>query len=95
MPFFLWIAIFLALALLGVGLVVTLRGEKSLVDKRLESYMQQERSSEPAETEVKQAREAILTDWITKTVEQTNLETTLRGSWLEQILSLRPANILP
>ena len=73
MPFFLWIAIFLALALLGVGLVVTLRGEKSLVDKRLESYMQQERSSEPAETEVKQAREAILTDWITKTVEQTNL----------------------
>jgi len=73
MPFFLWIAIFLALALLGAGLVVTLRGEKSLVDKRLESYMQQERSSEPAETEVKQAREAILTDWITKTVEQTNL----------------------
>lgn len=73
MPLFLWIAIFLALALLGVGLVVTLRGEKSLVDKRLESYLQQESSSEPAEAEVKQAKEAFLTDWITERVEKTNL----------------------
>ncbi len=73
MPFFLWIGILIALVLLIIGLVVTLTGEKSLVDQRLESYLQQETSGQPAESEVKQAREAVLTTWITKRVEQTNL----------------------
>lgn len=73
MPLFLWIAIGLALALLGVGLVVTLRGEKSLVDQRLESYVNQQTGGQTADEDVKQAREAILTDWITKRVEKTNL----------------------
>jgi tight adherence protein B len=73
MPLFVWIGIVLGILLLIVGLVVTLSSEKSLVDKRLESYLQQEITGEPAAAELKQAREAILTDWITKRVEQTNL----------------------
>jgi tight adherence protein B len=73
MPVIIWIAIGIALVLLGVGLVITLRGEKSLVDQRLESYVENQQGVEPTEKEVKQAREAILTDWITKRVEQTNM----------------------
>lgn len=74
MPPFLIVAIVLAVILLVVGLVVTLTSEKSLVDQRLESYLQQEKgTSEVEAAEVKEARAAILTDWITKRVEQTNL----------------------
>jgi tight adherence protein B len=72
MALFIWIAIGIALALFATGLVITLRGEKSLVDQRLESYVEYQQGGEATETEVKKVREAILTDWITKRVEQTN-----------------------
>ncbi|MCL5428695.1 MAG: type II secretion system F family protein [Chloroflexi bacterium] len=72
MPPLLLIGILLAVILLVVGLVVTLTSEKSLVDQRLESYLQQEMGAEATEAEVKQARAAVLTNWITKKVEQTN-----------------------
>ncbi len=72
MPPLLLLGILLAVILLAVGLVVTLTSEKSLVDQRLESYLQQEVGAEATESEVKQARAAVLTSWITKSVEQTN-----------------------
>lgn len=73
MPLFIWIGIGVAIILLVTGLVVTLSSEKSLVDERLESYLQQETTGKLPEGEVKQARAAILTNWITKRVEQTNM----------------------
>jgi tight adherence protein B len=71
---FLFIAVVLAVLILVVGIVVTLTTQKSLVDQRLESYLQQEKGTTEVEpAELKEARQAILTDWITKRVEQTNL----------------------
>ena len=62
----------IAVALLAVGIFVTLRGERSLVDRRLEQYIQPEKSESQEETK-QRARSAILTTWLTKTVETTNL----------------------
>ncbi|HLD93824.1 MAG TPA: type II secretion system F family protein [Anaerolineales bacterium] len=73
MPLILWIGIISAVVLLVVGLFVTLTGQRSLVDQRLEAYLQQEKAGEAVtEGEVKQAREALLTSWITRQVERTD-----------------------
>lgn len=71
MPPFLLIGIGLALILLITGLVVTLRTEKSLVDQRLERYLEQEKEAPRDEAE-QRARANILTNWITRNVESTN-----------------------
>lgn len=71
MPPFLTIGIGLALVLLVIGLIVTLRTEKSLVDQRLERYLEQEPDGPAAETE-ERVRASILTNWITKNVDSTN-----------------------
>jgi tight adherence protein B len=71
---FLFVALALAFLLLMIGVVVTLTTQKSLVDERLENYLQQEKGTTEVEpAELKEARQAILTDWITTRVEQTNL----------------------
>jgi tight adherence protein B len=72
MPTFLWVGIVLAIALLAVGLFVTLRSERSLVDKRLESYLEQ---NVPKNEETQQDRRttSAITEWINKRVETTNL----------------------
>jgi tight adherence protein B len=73
MPFILWIGIILAVILLVVGLIVTLTSQRSLVDQRLEAYLQQEKGGETVtEGDVKKAREAVLTTWITRQVERTD-----------------------
>lgn len=71
MPPFLLFGIGFAILLLIVGLVVTLRTEKSLVDQRLERYLEQEKEAPHDEAE-QRARANILTNWITKNVESTN-----------------------
>lgn len=70
-PFF-WIGILLAIILLAAGLFVTLRSQRSLVDKRLESYMVQKAEIvEAAKAEEKQT--GAITEWISKRIETTNL----------------------
>lgn len=71
MPLYLWVGILLALILLVVGLVITLRTERSLVEQRLERYLEQEKGK-PDEDAEKQTRAAVLTNWITSRVETTN-----------------------
>ena len=72
MPGLLLIGILMAVVLLAVGIVVTLRGEHSLVERRLEQYLQPEQADTQEETK-ERARRAILTNWLTQTVETTNL----------------------
>lgn len=72
MPPFLWIGIILAVSLLVVGLIVTLRSERSLVDKRLESYLEQQEEKSKEEKQRKSLSSAI-SNWITSKVETTNL----------------------
>ena len=71
MPVFLWIGIIVALVLLTVGLVVTLTSEKSLVDQRLEGYLEQAQEAGEIEDE-RNARSAAITSWLTKRVETTS-----------------------
>lgn len=74
MPPYLIAALVLALILLIVGLIVTLTGEKSLVDQRLESYLQGEAGvASPGSGEIEEVRAAILTDWLTQRVEKTDM----------------------
>lgn len=71
MPSFLIVGILIAVGLLAIGLVVTLRSERSLVDKRLESYLEAKEEGKQADAERKQATSA-LTQWINDRVETTN-----------------------
>ncbi|MGH2582001.1 MAG: type II secretion system F family protein [Anaerolineales bacterium] len=71
MPVFLWIGIIVALALLTVGLVVTLTSERSLVDQRLEGYLEQPQEAGEIEDE-RSARSAVITSWLTRRVETTS-----------------------
>ena len=71
MPVFLWIGIIVALVLLTVGLVVTLTSEKSLVDQRLEGYLEQAQEGGRIEDE-RTARSAVITSWLTRRVETTS-----------------------
>jgi tight adherence protein B len=72
MPTFLLIGIVLAVLLLVVGLVVTLRSERSLVDQRLESYLEAKEENAQAQAERKNTTTA-LTNWITQRIETTNM----------------------
>lgn len=72
MPAYLLAGLLVAFGLLAVGLFVTLRSERSLVDKRLESYLEAKQEQEQAEAERKDKTSA-LTNWITRRIETTNL----------------------
>ncbi len=72
MPTFLWIGFSLAFALLAIGLLVTLRSERSLVDKRLESYLKQNPEKDHEAQQDGKSTSAI-TEWINQRVETTNL----------------------
>lgn len=64
------IGILSAVILLVVGLVVTLRGERSLVERRLEQFLEPE--TPETKEENKRVRSTILTSWLTRRVEKTN-----------------------
>ncbi|MEX2161913.1 MAG: type II secretion system F family protein [Anaerolineales bacterium] len=68
----LWVGIGVALVILLAGIIVTLRTEKSLVDQRLERYLEQGDDQSKGEAK-KKARASILTSWITQRIESTHL----------------------
>ncbi|MCW5875786.1 MAG: type II secretion system F family protein [Anaerolineales bacterium] len=70
MPPLFWVGIGLALLMLLIGSVVAVRGEKSLVDQRLEQYLDEVRQ-DAKEDGSKRAKDGVLTTWITKRVEPT------------------------
>lgn len=72
MPQFLVLGIGFALILLVVGLIVTLRTERSIVEERLERYLEQDPEGTPDEAE-QRVRANILTNWITERVETTKI----------------------
>lgn len=71
MPTFLAVGFALAGVLLAIGLFVSLRTERSLVEERLERYLEQEPDL-PVDEAERRARSNILTNWITKRVETTD-----------------------
>jgi tight adherence protein B len=68
---FLWIGIILAVVLLAVGLFITLRSERSLVDQRLEGYLAEKQEQAEAER-ANSTLTTALTKWINERVETTN-----------------------
>ena len=73
MPLFIWIGIALALILLVIGLVVTLRSQRSLIDERLDQYLEDPQKIDPDSDEDVSDKPGALTDWLTRSVERTSL----------------------
>jgi len=66
----LWSGVGLAVILFLIGLMVTLRSERSLVDKRLEGYLAEKQSNlEQSEAKTKNT---ALTNWVNERVASTN-----------------------
>jgi tight adherence protein B len=65
-----WILIIggvLVLGLLIVGIIVSATGERTLVEERLEQYLEEEKTEEQ-----KKAERAVLTEWVSKRMERTS-----------------------
>lgn len=67
----LWSGIAVAVILFIVGLVVTLRSERSLVDRRLEGYLA-EKEVKLEQNELSQGKNSALTNWVNERVATTN-----------------------
>lgn len=63
----------IAILLLGVGIVVTITSDRSLVEERLDRYVEEEKPQKGADG----AHTAMLTDWLNRSVE--------KSSWGENI----------
>lgn len=61
----------LAVVLLAAGLFITLRSQRSLVEERLESYLEGNKE-QPEEESVRQGSATLLTNWLTQRVDATN-----------------------
>lgn len=72
MPLFIWIGIALAVALLVLGLIVTLRSQRSLIDERLEKYTETPAFVEPDSDDEDANNPGALTEWLTRRVERTS-----------------------
>ncbi len=79
----------LALILLIVGLVVTIRGERDLVEERLGQYTEEELA---AELDVPAS--APLTDWLNVRVEKTDWGDRIARSLAQADLKLKPAEYI-
>lgn len=71
MPLYLWAGLLIAVILLVIGLVVTLTSQRSLVDERLQSYLNEGKEI-PQEGEPRSDKGSALTNWLTRRVETTN-----------------------
>ncbi|MCW5873370.1 MAG: type II secretion system F family protein [Anaerolineales bacterium] len=67
----LWLGVAIAITLFVVGLVVTLRSERSLVDRRLEGYLA-EKQSNLEQSDLTQTKSSALTQWVNERVATTN-----------------------
>lgn len=72
MPVFVWVGIGLALVLLALGLAVTLRSQRSLIDERLEQYLDSSVERDQDDDLGQRERPGALTEWLTRSVEQTS-----------------------
>ncbi len=72
MPTLILFGILSAVVLLVAGIAFTLRDERSLVDRRLEQYVQTDKAESKEESK-QRARTTILTNWLTQRVETTSL----------------------
>lgn len=71
MPLYITVGIALSLLLLTIGIVVTLRSQRSLIDERLDHYSDEGRNDQD-EGQEKGEKPGILTDWLTRNVERTS-----------------------
>lgn len=72
MPIFIWVGAGIALVLLAIGIVVTLTSQRSLIDERLESYLEEQDEEFERATKEGRQRPSFLTTWLTEQVETTN-----------------------
>ncbi len=72
MPLFITVGIALSLLLLALGIVVTLRSQRSLIDERLDHYSDEGRNNDQSEDQEGGEKPGFLTDWLTRSMERTS-----------------------
>ncbi|HVM73017.1 MAG TPA: hypothetical protein VMT91_14730, partial [Anaerolineales bacterium] len=80
----------LALVLLVVGLVLSSSGERTLVDDRLNKYLDEGQDNKDADNESKGA----LTDWVNKRVEKSNFGDRIARDLARADLKLKPGEYI-
>jgi tight adherence protein B len=72
MTLLIWIGLGLAVVLLAAGIAITLTSQRSLIDDRLEQYLEEREEVVRAEEEEGGWRSGTLTNWLSERVEQTD-----------------------
>ncbi len=78
----------LALVLLIVGIVMSMTGDRYMVDDRLNKYLEEEKSQEA------KAPKAALTDWVNKRVEKSSIGERIARSLARADLKLKPGEYI-
>jgi tight adherence protein B len=72
-PTFVWVGGLSALVLLALGLYVTLKSQRSLIDERLDQYLDAPQGpKEEEEVPLELNKPGVLTEWLTRRVERTS-----------------------
>ncbi|MBM3153574.1 MAG: secretion system protein, partial [Chloroflexi bacterium] len=90
MTIFLWVGGGLVLILLLVGVVVSIQSERSLVEKRLGKYLDEE--GEPGEG--KGATSSALTEWVNKRVERSTFGERISKQLAQADLKFKPGEYM-
>jgi tight adherence protein B len=72
MPLFFWIALGVAVILLAAGIVVTLTSQRSLIDDRLEQYLEERQEAVQRDEEEGGRGAGAFTIWLSEQVERTD-----------------------
>ena len=83
---FIWIGLGIAVVLLIIGVVITVAGERSLVDERLERYTEGELAAAAAMSD----QDSPLTDWINTRVERTSYGDRIARELAQADLKFKP-----
>lgn len=78
----------LAVVLLVVGVVMSVTGDRRMVDDRLNKYLEEEKSQEA------KAPKAALTDWVNKRVEKSSIGERIARSLARADLKLKPGEYI-
>jgi tight adherence protein B len=93
-PLFVWIGIALAVLLLGAGLIVTLTSQRSLIDERLDQYLEEGKDAAKGDEEEAPTSPGALTSWLTDRVEKTSLGDRISQELAQADLKLKSGEYL-
>ena len=79
----------LVIVLLAIGIITSIRSERSLVEERLGKYLEEE-----AVPEEKRAGGSALTDWVNRSVERTSIGDQIARQLAQADLKFKPGEYI-